>query len=261
MSRSGMTVEILGASRLRGRLEDLSDEIVQALQKAVKKSAEAVASDTRRDVAKNMGNTEVDIKYTGEQDLNATVGWHDPEDYYAGPGGRYPTRPRAARARPRPGSGAGPVPGAAGRGGTAGAAVTTAPETTGPIQRALHAVLSGDEPLADLIAGVYDYLPEDVDYPFVVIGEAIETPDNSHDRFGRQTVITLHTWDEYRGYFRVQRIGARLVALLDHRRHHRRPGPRRHRFEFGQTLTDRRRPATSPPGLAYRVVTEQPPTP
>ncbi|CAM5715651.1 HK97-gp10 family putative phage morphogenesis protein [Streptomyces microflavus] len=85
MSRSGMTVEILGASRLRGRLEDLSDEIVQALQKAVKESAEAVASDTRRDVAKNMGNLErkVDIKYTGEQDLNATVGWHDPEDYYA----------------------------------------------------------------------------------------------------------------------------------------------------------------------------------
>ncbi|MEV3848091.1 DUF3168 domain-containing protein [Streptomyces microflavus] len=141
--------------------------------------------------------------------------------------------------------------------------MTTAPETTGPIQRALHARLTGDEPLTDLIAGTYDYLPEDVDYPFTVIGEAIETPDNSHDRFGRQTVITLHTWDQYRGYSRVQRIGARLVALLDHQ-------PLSidgldhvvTRFEFGQTLTD-----PTPPGnirhlvQRFRVVTEQPPTP
>ncbi|MBK5994909.1 HK97-gp10 family putative phage morphogenesis protein [Streptomyces microflavus] len=85
MARSGMTVEILGTSRLRGRLEDLSDEIVQALQKAVKESAEAVASDTRRDVAKDSHNLErkVDIKYDPGHGLNATVGWHDPEDYYA----------------------------------------------------------------------------------------------------------------------------------------------------------------------------------
>ncbi|MEV6471604.1 DUF3168 domain-containing protein [Streptomyces sp. NPDC051657] len=141
--------------------------------------------------------------------------------------------------------------------------MTTAPETMGPIQRAMYAVLTGDSTLGDLIAGVYDYLPEDVPYPFVVIGEATEIPDNSHDRYGRQTVVTLHGWDQYRGYARVQQIGARLVALLDHR-------PLTldgldhvaTRFEFSQTLTD-----PTPPGnirhlvQRFRVVTEQPPTP
>ncbi|MET9204118.1 DUF3168 domain-containing protein [Streptomyces bacillaris] len=141
--------------------------------------------------------------------------------------------------------------------------MTTAPETTGPIQRAMHAVLTGDSVFTDLTAGVYDYLPEDVPYPFTSIGEFLETPDNSHDRFGRQAVGTLHTWDRYRGYARVQRIGARIVALLDHQPlaieglHHVAT-----RFEFSQTLTD-----PTPPGdirhlvQRFRVVTEQLPTP
>ncbi|MFD6421707.1 DUF3168 domain-containing protein [Streptomyces sp. NPDC060198] len=137
----------------------------------------------------------------------------------------------------------------------------SAPETMLPIQRAVYAVLTGDEPLGALIAGVYDYLPETADYPFVVIGEAIETPDNSHDRYGRQTVITLHVWTQARGHTEGLTVAARVTALLDHRplvldgldhvstRH-----------EYSQTLTD-----PEPPGnirhvvLRYRVITEQPP--
>lgn len=84
MARSGITVEIQGASRLRARLEDLDDRIVQALKKAVHEAAESVQSDTRRDVAKDTGNLarKVDIKLT-DDGLTANVGWHDPEDFYA----------------------------------------------------------------------------------------------------------------------------------------------------------------------------------
>ncbi|MFJ9885934.1 HK97-gp10 family putative phage morphogenesis protein [Streptomyces sp. NPDC091287] len=84
MARSGITVEIQGAARLRGRLEELDDAIVQALKKAVKEAAEAVKADTQRDVAKDSGNLQekVDIKYD-DDGLTARVGWHDPEDFYA----------------------------------------------------------------------------------------------------------------------------------------------------------------------------------
>ncbi|MEU6952071.1 HK97-gp10 family putative phage morphogenesis protein [Streptomyces sp. NPDC045714] len=84
MARSGITVEIQGAARLRARLEDLDEAIVQALQKAVKEAAEAVQSDTRRDVAKDTGNLarKVDVKLT-DDGLTANVGWHDAEDFYA----------------------------------------------------------------------------------------------------------------------------------------------------------------------------------
>jgi hypothetical protein len=130
-----------------------------------------------------------------------------------------------------------------------------------PVQQAIYTLLTGNAALMDTISGVFDYPPEDDVYPYVTIGEAIETPDNSHDRFGRETVITLHVWSQYRGFAQALAIGAKITALLDHQpltitgldhivtRH-----------EFSQTLTD-----PEPPGdirhvvLRYRVVTEQPP--
>lgn len=129
------------------------------------------------------------------------------------------------------------------------------------VQSALYARLTGDATLMGLATGVYDFVPETAVYPYIVIGEAIETPDNAHDRFGRQTVPTLHVWDQYRGFKRVLEIGSRINALLDHQ-------PLTitglahvvTRYEFGQPLTD-----PEPPGdirhliLRYRIVTEQTP--
>ncbi|MFI2367303.1 DUF3168 domain-containing protein [Streptomyces sp. NPDC018833] len=129
------------------------------------------------------------------------------------------------------------------------------------VQTALYAKLTGDATLMDMATGVYDYVPEDAVYPYIVIGEAIETPDNAHDRFGRQTVPTLHVWDQHRGFRRVLQIGSRVNALLDHQPltisglHHVVT-----RYEFSQTLTD-----PEPPGdirhlvLRYRTLTEQTP--
>ncbi|MFF7365816.1 DUF3168 domain-containing protein [Streptomyces sp. NPDC008125] len=137
--------------------------------------------------------------------------------------------------------------------------MTTAPFPMLPVQGALVAALRGDTGLSALINGVYDFTPEDVPYPFLVVGEAVETPDNRHGGFGRQTVATLHVWSRYRGYAEVLRIGARVTDLLDHQ-------PLAipgldwiaTRFEFSQTLTD-----PEPPGdirhlvLRFRIVTEQ----
>lgn len=136
-----------------------------------------------------------------------------------------------------------------------------APTPMLPVQGALIALLRGDTELTALAGSVYDYLPETAGYPFIVVGEATETADNSHDRFGRQTVVTLHVWSKYRGYAQVLRIGARVNALLDHQPLSI-PGLAHvvTRYEFGQTLTD-----PEPPGdirhlvLRYRIVTEQPP--
>lgn len=84
MARSGMTVEIQGLARLRGQLEDVDEEILAAIKKAVKESAEAVKSDTQRDVANNTGNLreKTDVQYR-DDGFTATVGWHDAEEYYA----------------------------------------------------------------------------------------------------------------------------------------------------------------------------------
>lgn len=129
-----------------------------------------------------------------------------------------------------------------------------------PIQTAMFAAMTGDAALMGLVTGVYDYVPETAVYPYIVIGEATEIPRNSQDRYGWETVPTLHVWDKYRGYSRVLRIGSRIGVLLDHQRLTI-PGYDlvAIRFEFSQTLTD-----PEPPGdirhlvLRHRIVTEQP---
>lgn len=84
MARGRAHVTITGLARLRGRLEDLPDDIKGALGRAVQESAEAVRDDVERTVAVNTGNLQekVDIRYQ-EEGLVAQVGWHDQEDYYA----------------------------------------------------------------------------------------------------------------------------------------------------------------------------------
>ncbi|MCK9922454.1 DUF3168 domain-containing protein [Frankia sp. AgPm24] len=69
-----------------------------------------------------------------------------------------------------------------------------------------------------MITGVYDHVPETARMPYITLGEATEIPDNAHDRFGRQTTVTLHIWTTARGYAEGGRIADRTVALLDHRR-------------------------------------------
>jgi hypothetical protein len=117
--------------------------------------------------------------------------------------------------------------------------------------------LNSDSELRALVTGIFDEVPEGQVHPYVVLGEAFETPDNTHDTFGREVVITLHTWSRYRGYAEVLRITDRIITLLDHQplsitghnviavRH-----------EFAQTLRDPDPEIRHVP-IRFRVVTEQ----
>lgn len=126
-------------------------------------------------------------------------------------------------------------------------------------QQAIYSVLTGDPTLMGLITGVFDFVPEDVAYPYVALGEVITTPDNRHRGFGRQVVETLHIWTKERGFAGALAIEDRITQLLDHQ-----PLtlPGHHtvsvRYEFSQALTD-----PEPPGdirhipIRFRITTEQ----
>ncbi|MEX1037861.1 MAG: DUF3168 domain-containing protein [Acidimicrobiia bacterium] len=92
-----------------------------------------------------------------------------------------------------------------------------------PIQTAIYVLLdadldeSGAGTLDDLgVVGVFDEVPEGTNKPYVVVGEAYETPDNSHDRKGRRTVVTVHVWSDQQGFKESVEIADRIVDLLDH---------------------------------------------
>lgn len=127
----------------------------------------------------------------------------------------------------------------------------------GPVQVAVYETLTDDPTLMGLITGVFDEVPEGQPLPYVVIGEAVEQPDNHHGGFGRETVETLHIWSGHRGFSEAQTIAARAIALLDHQaldvtgQHHIAT-----RYEFAQTLTDPD-PHLRHLVLRFRIVTEQ----
>jgi hypothetical protein len=92
-----------------------------------------------------------------------------------------------------------------------------------PIQTAVYTLLdadvdeSGAGTLGALgVEGVFDEVTEGTNKPYVVVGEAYETPDNSHDRKGRRTVITIHVWSDQQGFKESVEIADRIVDLLDH---------------------------------------------
>lgn len=125
------------------------------------------------------------------------------------------------------------------------------------IHAAVYEVLSGDATLAGMVSGVWDEVPEGTAYPYVTIGEDLEQPDNSHDRHGWQTVLTLHVWSKRRGSTEAKRIASRVIALLDHQPltvdgyHHVVT-----RYEFSQTLRDPEQHVRHIP-IRFRVVTEE----
>lgn len=70
---------------------------------------------------------------------------------------------------------------------------------------------------AALSVPVRDNVEEGTSKPYVTIGEAVSTPDNSQDRFGWSILETIHVWDKSRGYKDALAIAKTIIATLDHR--------------------------------------------
>lgn len=125
----------------------------------------------------------------------------------------------------------------------------------GVVQTAIYQALSQAPELAGV--GVHDEIPEPAAWPYIVVGEAIEQPDNTHNRFGWQTLATLHIWSRYEGFAEANAIASHVTRLLDHQpldvsgRHHVVT-----RSEFAQTLRDPE-PGIRHVVLRFRIFTER----
>ena len=84
-------------------------------------------------------------------------------------------------------------------------------------QAAAYAKLTGDSTLMAMITGVFDYgaVPQNQPYPFIVLGDVTEGPDNRFGRRGYDSTQTLHIWDVSNGFLLCQQILARMNTLLD----------------------------------------------
>jgi hypothetical protein len=85
-----------------------------------------------------------------------------------------------------------------------------------PIQEAVYSRLNGDATLVTTLgASVYDAVPDGAPFPYVVIGDDTEAPNDTMGRTGRDTTLTIHTWSQAIGKQETKRIQDRVDELLD----------------------------------------------
>jgi len=91
-------------------------------------------------------------------------------------------------------------------------ALPVAEQPTAAIQTGVYAALT----TALDGVGVYDGAPENVPFPYVVIGTTAETPDNRLTGYGWSSLVTCDVWVQADGYAPALAIAAQIVAALDH---------------------------------------------
>ncbi|WP_436772068.1 HK97-gp10 family putative phage morphogenesis protein [Yinghuangia sp. YIM S09857] len=83
MARSGVVVTV-DVRALRKRLEELPEDVLEALKRAIRLSAEAVRDDTKRRVRVDSGALRSGVRIELEDEgLTARVGWPEDAHYYA----------------------------------------------------------------------------------------------------------------------------------------------------------------------------------
>lgn len=87
---------------------------------------------------------------------------------------------------------------------------------SGPLQIAMYTRLSGDATLVTTLgATVYDHVPDSAPFPYVVLGDITEGPNDTMGKTGRDMTITVHSWSQTKSWEQVKAIQNRVDALLD----------------------------------------------
>jgi hypothetical protein len=78
----------------------------------------------------------------------------------------------------------------------------------------VYAALTGDSTLMGLVEGVYDDVPQDTPYPYIVVGEETTINAGTMTVDGLEHTLTLHVWSRYRGLKETKQIMERIYTLL-----------------------------------------------
>ena len=87
-----------------------------------------------------------------------------------------------------------------------------------PLQQAVYGALTGDAAVQALLgnpARVFDHVPQDSAFPYVVVGEATSGPFDTKTEDGLDQTLTIHTWSRYRGLKETKEIMAAVADALD----------------------------------------------
>ncbi|MCH8172470.1 MAG: DUF3168 domain-containing protein [Proteobacteria bacterium] len=83
------------------------------------------------------------------------------------------------------------------------------------ILKEVYTALVGNPTLLALVQGVFDHVPQDISYPYVAIGELVETEFNDDDApAGVTASLTVHCYSRKRGRKETHDIQAEIQTAL-----------------------------------------------
>ena len=84
------------------------------------------------------------------------------------------------------------------------------------LQTAIYSLLSADSTLDGLVGNnrIYDEVPQNSAYPYVVIGEETTIDAGTKDKDAQEFTQTIHIWSRYRGSKQTKDIAQRIYTLL-----------------------------------------------
>jgi hypothetical protein len=85
-----------------------------------------------------------------------------------------------------------------------------------PLQAAIHAALIEDAQLMEKVHGVYDYVPQNVSFPYVVWEDSQARRWGNAQQEGIEQLLTLHVYSRGAGRKEAGDILHRLNELLHH---------------------------------------------
>ena len=83
-----------------------------------------------------------------------------------------------------------------------------------PVQTLVYATLTGDATLKAL-APTYDEVPTTAVFPWVLITDIKETPDDALGEVGRMLVVGIDAWSQIKGFKELESIAEEVIRLLD----------------------------------------------
>lgn len=83
------------------------------------------------------------------------------------------------------------------------------------ILKQVHSALKANANLIALVRGVFDHVPQSQDYPYVAIGELVETEFNTDDVASAvQASLTVHVYSRKRGRKETHNIQSQIMVAL-----------------------------------------------
>ena len=85
------------------------------------------------------------------------------------------------------------------------------------LQQAIFTALDGatiNDADGNAITGVFDDVPENTAYPYVVIGEETATNIDTKDKDAHEHTLTIHVWSQYRGRKKIKNIMSSVYTTL-----------------------------------------------